>query len=105
MFGRFIDYTLQTFCCTPDTYANELCVCLFFSLRKYSIFARNLKKMADFSRNSTNLYKGPTQILNILCKLPSSEHDPYSFMVDLIYYSVSIIVTIFVFVLTCNFML
>lgn len=66
-------------------------VCFFFSLRKYSVFSRNLKKMADFSRNSTNLYKGPLQIMNIICELRISEHDPYSFMTDLMYCTVSMI--------------
>lgn len=45
--------------------------------------------MADMSKNNQFLFRGPAQILNVLSSLPLSEHDPFSFKIDLIYYTVS----------------
>ncbi|KAG5867426.1 hypothetical protein JTB14_037673 [Gonioctena quinquepunctata] len=56
-------------------------------LHKYNNISRNLHKLADFSRQSTFLFQGSFKITNVLCGLPSTEHDPFSFMVDLIYFT------------------
>ncbi|CAG9859895.1 unnamed protein product [Phyllotreta striolata] len=56
-------------------------------IHKYNLFSRNLYKLADILLNHKNLYKGSTTIVNILNNLPATEHDPLSFLVDLIYYT------------------
>lgn len=45
--------------------------------------------MADFSRNTEYLFKGNLTIMKIFNELPASEHDPFSFKVDVIYNTVS----------------
>lgn len=55
-------------------------------LRPYSIVARNLKKSADFSKTTDFIFKGRQDICNLFMnQLPQTEHDPYSFSVDLVY--------------------
>lgn len=43
------------------------------------------------SKCDEHLYKGPTKITEMLSTLPQSEHDPYSFTIDLMFYSVVLI--------------
>lgn len=45
--------------------------------------------MSNMSKCDEFVFKGPKKIIEILSDLPLSEHDPYSFTVDLIYYTVS----------------
>ncbi|KAJ8922836.1 hypothetical protein NQ315_007871 [Exocentrus adspersus] len=54
-------------------------------LRTYNNCARNLLKLADFSRNVEYLFRGSTSIIKQFNHLPLSEHDPFSFKSDLIY--------------------
>ncbi|XP_018573360.1 nuclear RNA export factor 1-like [Anoplophora glabripennis] len=54
-------------------------------LRVYNNCARNLLKIADFSRNTEYLFRGAYTIMKIFNQLPPSEHDPSSFKVDVIY--------------------
>ncbi|KAJ8951754.1 hypothetical protein NQ318_012605 [Aromia moschata] len=54
-------------------------------MRPYNNVSRNLLKVADFSRNSEFLFRGSLQIMKLFSQLPPTEHDPYSFKVDLIY--------------------
>lgn len=51
--------------------------------------SRNLKAFADVSRVNQVLYKGNSEIVKVLNNLPNSEHDPFTFTVDLIYSTVS----------------
>lgn len=44
--------------------------------------------MADISRSDQFLFKGPSEIMNTLSSLPATEHDPFSFQVDLMSYTV-----------------
>jgi nuclear RNA export factor len=43
--------------------------------------------LADFSRTDLNLQQGHKAVIDLLNLLPSTEHDPYSFTVDLIHHS------------------
>ncbi|CAH1159357.1 unnamed protein product [Phaedon cochleariae] len=56
-------------------------------LFKYNSISRNLHKLADFSRQSKFLVRGNVDIANVLGNLPAVEHDPFSFYVDLMYYT------------------
>ncbi|KAJ1523033.1 hypothetical protein ONE63_002164 [Megalurothrips usitatus] len=57
------------------------------SLTWYTVYNRNLTKMSDYSKAEKNLYCGPDEILELFSSLPATEHDPYSFCVDLIHYN------------------
>lgn len=59
-------------------------------MRHYSNISRNFKKMADISKNGQFLLRGASQVVNTLISFPQTEHDPISFKVDLMYYTVSI---------------
>lgn len=61
----------------------------FFRLKRYKTYARNVLSLADLSRSELNLKQGGAAIIDLLNLLPASEHDPYSFTVDLIYCTVS----------------
>ncbi|PNF27484.1 hypothetical protein B7P43_G04283 [Cryptotermes secundus] len=54
-------------------------------LTEYTIESRNLLKLSDYSKGFKLLRHGADAILPTICKLPRSEHDPYSFTVDLIH--------------------
>ncbi|XP_023024075.2 nuclear RNA export factor 1 [Leptinotarsa decemlineata] len=56
-------------------------------LYRYNNISRNLHKMADFSHNSRYLFQGNIMITNTLCGLAPTEHDPFSFCVDLMYHT------------------
>lgn len=58
-------------------------------MKTYKIYSRNLKTLADLSRTDNFLYKSNTEIMKIFEKLPLTEHDPFSFTVDLISYTVN----------------
>lgn len=52
----------------------------------YKKYSRNLIKMSDFSKSCQDLYYGEN-IISLLTKLPQTEHDPYTFTVDVVHYS------------------
>ncbi|KAH0810681.1 hypothetical protein GEV33_012114 [Tenebrio molitor] len=56
-------------------------------LKRYKTYSRNLLSLADFSRTDLNLQQGHKAVIDLLNLLPSTEHDPYSFTVDLIHHS------------------
>ncbi|XP_044254470.1 nuclear RNA export factor 1-like [Tribolium madens] len=56
-------------------------------LKRYKTYSRNVLSLADLSRSDLNLQQGSKAIIDLLNLLPPSEHDPYSFTVDLIHYS------------------
>jgi hypothetical protein len=58
-------------------------------LKRYKTYSRNLLSLADFSRTDLNLQQGHKAVIDLLNLLPSTEHDPYSFTVDLIHHSVT----------------
>lgn len=57
------------------------------SLTWYVPYNRNLKKISDYSKAESMLFHGPDQILELFTSLPATEHDPYSFCVDLLHYN------------------
>ncbi|XP_060530187.1 nuclear RNA export factor 1-like [Cylas formicarius] len=64
-------------------------------LKTYNVFSRNLMKCADLSRTSQFLYMSREKIVDFFIKsLPHTEHDPYTFSVDLMIksYNLAIIV-------------
>lgn len=66
-------------------------VCVFDSrLSSYKKYSRNIKFISNMSKCDEHVYKGPTKITEMLCTLPRSEHDPYSFTIDLMFYNVSL---------------
>ncbi|GJQ65379.1 hypothetical protein Trydic_g7489 [Trypoxylus dichotomus] len=54
------------------------------NLAEYKKLSRNLKHISDFSKTGQGLFMGSHQIIQTLCSLPLTEHDPYSFTADLI---------------------
>ncbi|KRT81639.1 hypothetical protein AMK59_6315, partial [Oryctes borbonicus] len=56
-------------------------------LRAYKKISRNLLQVQDASKVDEFLFSGPHDIIKILSSLPQSEHDPFSFTVDLISYT------------------
>lgn len=54
----------------------------------YKKYSRNIKFMSNMLKCDEFVFKGQKKIVEILADLPLSEHDPYSFTVDLIHYSV-----------------
>lgn len=56
----------------------------FYRLTEYTIESRNLLKLSDYTKNLKLLYQGSDAILATICRLPRSDHDPYSFAVDFI---------------------
>ncbi|KAJ8973114.1 hypothetical protein NQ317_014453 [Molorchus minor] len=68
--------------CNPQGYD------LVNQLGHYNMLSRNLLRLADFSRSCKSLYRGSYSIIQLFTKvLPATEHDPFSFNVDLIYYA------------------
>ncbi|XP_023713716.1 nuclear RNA export factor 1 isoform X2 [Cryptotermes secundus] len=63
-------------------------------LTEYTIESRNLLKLSDYSKGFKLLRHGADAILPTICKLPRSEHDPYSFTVDLIHSASSIVISV-----------
>lgn len=62
---------------------------MVFRLKLYSNIARNLNKAADFAKTFERLFRGRKKIMEVLTsKLPTTQHDPYSFTADLIYKTV-----------------
>lgn len=62
----------------------------------YKRLSRNLIKLSDLSKSSEQLMCGAKGIIDRLCTLPPTEHDPYTFTVDVVHYtstSVILIVT------------
>lgn len=68
-------------------YVNSQITSASTRLYRYNQISRNLHKLADVSMVSKNLFRGNQDITNILTSLPATEHDPYSFLVDLIHYT------------------
>ncbi|KAF5294243.1 hypothetical protein FQR65_LT10829 [Abscondita terminalis] len=58
----------------------------------YKSMHHNIKVMSNLANSERFLMVGPTNICDMLCKLPTTEHDPYNFTVDLMYYSDSCVV-------------
>lgn len=56
------------------------------SLHKYIVLSRNLKTMADVSKAMQLLHTGSKAITKVLCIMPQTEHDPFTFTVDLVHY-------------------
>ncbi|KAI4462905.1 nuclear rna export factor [Holotrichia oblita] len=63
-------------------------------LQAYNKVSRNLMNLATFTGSDEFLFAGPSDILKVLCALPQSEHDPFSFNVDLISYTEKIAILI-----------
>ncbi|KDR19314.1 nuclear RNA export factor 1-like isoform X2 [Zootermopsis nevadensis] len=63
-------------------------------LTEYTIESRNLLKLCDYTKSLKLLYHGSEAILATLCKLPRSEHDPYSFRVDLVHSAFGILISV-----------
>lgn len=53
----------------------------------YKIYSRNL--LLPPHDSTRNLYIGSTEIMRLFNILPRSEHDPYSFTVDVLYHTVN----------------
>lgn len=60
-------------------------------LNAYQSCSRNLKKVPDSERRMRFLMSGHAEIMKFLCSLPSSQHDPHSFAVDLLLYTPQLI--------------
>ncbi|GJQ65380.1 hypothetical protein Trydic_g7490 [Trypoxylus dichotomus] len=56
-------------------------------LRAYNKISRNILQMQDSNKIDEFLFAGPYDIIKLLSSLPPSEHDPFSFTVDLITYT------------------
>jgi hypothetical protein len=65
--------------CLKIKFTNHFC-----RLTEYTIESRNLLKLSDYTKSLKLLYHGSDAILATISKLPRSEHDPYSFTVDLV---------------------
>lgn len=63
-------------------------------LENYKKFARNLIKMIDFSKSCKELMHGDKDIITRFCKLPPTEHDPYTFTVDVVHFTPPCIVLV-----------
>lgn len=63
-------------------------------LTEYTIESRNLLKLSDYTKGLKLLRHGSDAILATICKLPRSEHDPYSFTVDLVHSDSSIVISV-----------
>lgn len=59
-----------------------------FRLSAYAVESRNLLKLSDLSKAGHALYQGAEEVLSILCRLPESEHDWFSFTVDVMRHTV-----------------
>lgn len=57
------------------------------SLKKYIVISRNIKTLADVSRTMQFLHRGSKTIGKVLCNMPRTEHDPFTFTVDLVQYT------------------
>lgn len=57
------------------------------SLKKYIVISRNIKTLADISRTMQFLHRGNGTIAKVLSNMPQTEHDPFTFTVDLLHYS------------------
>ncbi|XP_034235573.1 nuclear RNA export factor 1-like [Thrips palmi] len=60
-------------------------------LNAYQTNNRNLKRVTDSDRRLRYLMSGHAEIMKFLCSLPSSQHDPHSFAVDLLLYTPQLI--------------
>lgn len=56
-------------------------------LEPYKKHSRNLMKLSDFSKTTEQLENGQENIARRLSSLPRTEHDPYTFTVDVLYYT------------------
>ncbi|KAK7867460.1 hypothetical protein R5R35_009772 [Gryllus longicercus] len=63
-------------------------------LTRYTLESRNLLRLSDYSKSQQLLSQGAEEVLSALCRLPRTEHDPYSFAVDLPYYTQEIAVIV-----------
>lgn len=63
---------------------------MYSRLTWYTGYNRNLIKMSDYSKAENTTFHGPDEILELFSSLPATEHDPYSFCVDLMLYNVSL---------------
>lgn len=57
------------------------------SLTWYNTYNHNIAKLSDISKAEKNVYHGPDEILELFSSLPATEHDAYSFCVDLMHYN------------------
>lgn len=69
------------------SFVHDQSTSLSVRLENYKRFARNLIKMSDFSKSCQDLIIGDRNIIERLCKMPHTEHDPYTFTVDVLHYS------------------
>ncbi|KAJ1524429.1 hypothetical protein ONE63_010927 [Megalurothrips usitatus] len=60
-------------------------------LGAYHSSNRNLKRVSELDRRMRLLMCGHTEIMKHLCSLPSSQHDPHSFAVDLLLFTPQLI--------------
>ncbi|KAK9730629.1 Nuclear transport factor 2 (NTF2) domain [Popillia japonica] len=63
-------------------------------LQAYNKVSRNLLNLATFTGSDEFLFAGPSDILKVLTSLPQSEHDPFSFNVELISYTEKIAILV-----------
>ncbi|KAL3284584.1 hypothetical protein HHI36_018741 [Cryptolaemus montrouzieri] len=80
-------YNPNAMCSMTNLYKNGQTSSHAARLRSYQINSRNLLAMADLSRSQQYLIKGNQCIIRKLKALPRTEHDPFSFTVDLMHYS------------------
>nr|CAD7574485.1 unnamed protein product [Timema californicum] len=57
-------------------------VVMLCRLQEYMTESRNLRKLSDYTKSYNLLQHGQDRILEALCKLPPTQHDVYSFTVD-----------------------
>lgn len=57
------------------------------SLGQYKCISRNLRLLSDLARSEECLVRGANTIIQTLCGLPATEHDPYTFTVDLVHHT------------------
>ncbi|XP_025831545.1 nuclear RNA export factor 1 isoform X3 [Agrilus planipennis] len=53
------------------------------SLTPYKLVSRNIRTLSDLAKSDENLVMGNEKIIKIIQNLPPTEHDPYTFTVDL----------------------
>jgi hypothetical protein len=72
-------------------------MCNFYSYRltEYIKYNRNLLRLSDCSKIEKLLLRTNTDIVSVISKFPRSEHDPATFTVELLMYTVRSAVKIF----------
>lgn len=83
-----ISLTLHSSC---GVFWKDLLICtLCYRPNSYHASNRNLKRGSDLERRMRLLMCGHNEIMKLLSGLPSTQHDPHSFAVDLLLFTVSV---------------